>query len=75
MGSRARQGRAGQTHTLHTHKESMRMTAGSHKNVVLKCAESHGVDPVLCGPIRRGHSCLDVFSSTSRQKRKVRWCE
>jgi hypothetical protein len=53
----------------------MRMTAGSHKNVVSKCADSLGIDPELCGLIRIGHSCLDVFSSTSRQKRKVRWGE
>lgn len=68
MGSRAEQGRTGRTHTLHTHKESMRMTAGSHKSIVSKCAESLGVDPVLCGLIRRGHSCLNVFSSTSRYR-------
>jgi hypothetical protein len=55
-------------HIHYTHKGAMRMTAGSHKNVVFKCAESLGIDPVLCELIRIGHSCLDVFSSASRWK-------
>ena len=46
------------------------MTAGSHKKVVLKCAESLGIGPLLCGQMTIEHSCLDIFSSTSRQKCK-----